>query len=166
MTSKIQGKKCDICGKPVFSNNSDHCRRCAVFVRCMDQRGIHADAAKKIKAHLKRHGFVCQYTRRKLNLTNPQSPFYFVFDHQIPGDERTVVLTFALLNEMKSDMTWKEFKYYLRQLYNNIFFGTPIIEKKLVYWARLLALNSARKSRLPKPLHFLTKNFDLPIHTN
>lgn len=146
-------RKCILCrSRRVFSPNSNHCLRCAHFIRCMDQRGIHAVAVKKILAHVKRRGFVCQYTGHPLNLTNPQSPFYFVFDHQIPGDDRTVVLTFALLNEMKSDMSWKEFKYYLRQIFNNIFNGTPIREKKLIYWARLLYLNLSRRARLPRPL--------------
>ncbi len=151
-TPKVQGKRCVICGKRVFSNNSDHCKRCALFLRCMDQRGIPAFAAQKIVDHVKHNGFVCQYTKTKLNLTDPKSPFYFVFDHQIPGDDTTIVLTFALLNEMKSDMSWKEFKYYLRQIINNILLGTPIRKKKLVYWVRLLHLNAARKARLPRPL--------------
>ena len=138
MIAKKSKKKCNICGRPVFSSNSDHCVRCARFVRCMDQRGIHTDAVKKILAHVRRHGFVCSYTKLKLDMENPQSPFYFVFDHMVPGDEKSAVLTFALLNEMKSDMTFKEFKYYLRQLFLNIFQHKKIRKKKLVYWARLI----------------------------
>ena len=136
MTKQAQ-KKCIICGKPVVSPNSNHCRRCAEFARHMDQRGIHAVAVKKIWAHVKRHGFVCYYTKTPLDMTNPQSPFYFVFDHMIPGDDTSVVLTFALYNEMKSDLTQKEFSYYVRQINNSLQFGTMIRKKKITHWVRL-----------------------------
>ena len=103
-------RKCDLCGKRTISPKSNHCRRCAHFTYCMNQRRIHKDAVKRIEDHVRRNGFVCEYTVIKLNLTDPKDPFYFSFDHMIPGDDRTVKLTFALLNEMKSDMTFEEFE--------------------------------------------------------
>ena len=130
-------KKCCICGRPVFSDRSDHCYRCHQFARRMNQRGIHALAVKNIWAHVRRHGYVCYYTKTPLEMTNPKSPWYFVFDHQIPGDDTTVVLTFALLNEMKSDLSWKEFRYYFRQLEKNDRTHTKIRKKRLIYWDRL-----------------------------
>ena len=72
-----------------------------------------------------------------LNMTDPKSPWYFVFDHMVPGDDTTVVLTFALLNEMKSDLGEKEFRYYVRQIARNFETGAKIRKKELVYWYRL-----------------------------
>ena len=105
----------------------------------MDQRGIHAVAVKNIWEHVRAftRGYVCYlYQNTFGRLTNPKSPWYFVFDHQIPGDDKTVVLTFALLNEMKSDLSWKEFRYYFRQLEKNDRTHAKIRKKKLAYWAR------------------------------
>ena len=129
-------KKCDLCGKRTFSPKSNHCRRCAHFTKSMNQRKIHKDAVKEIEDHVRRHGFVCQYTGRKLNLTDPKDPFYFSFDHMIPGG-KIVKLTFALLNEMKSDMTFEEFEYYIHQFDKCFTTGKPIIKKRLKYWFRL-----------------------------
>ena len=65
----------------------------------------------------------------------------YVFDHMIPGDNRKVVLTFALLNEMKSDMTLEEFRYYVLQFAEFFTTGAKIIPKKLKYWVRLGSKN-------------------------
>jgi hypothetical protein len=130
-------KKCVLCGRPVASPNSNHCLRCRDFTRRMNQRQIHKEAVKEIEDHVRRNGFVCQYTGHKLNMTDSKSPFYYVFDHMIPGDNRKVVLTFALLNEMKSDMTPEEFRYYILQFAKFFTTGAKIIQKKLKYWVRL-----------------------------
>jgi len=130
-------RKCDLCGKRTFSPKSNHCRRCAHFTKSMNQRQIHKDAVKEIEDHVRHRGFVCQYTGVKLNLTNPQDPFYFSFDHMIPGDGLTVKLTFVLLNEMKSDMTFQEFEYFILQFAKFFTTGQKIIKKKLKYWFRL-----------------------------
>ncbi len=131
-------RKCCICGKPVFTDHSNHCYRCYEFARRMDQRRIHADAVKRIWGHVRRHGYVCYYTKTVLDMTNPKSPFYFVFDHMIPGDDKTIVLTFALLNEMKSDMIPKEFWYYIRQFSKFDKTGAKIRKKRITHWQRLV----------------------------
>ena len=63
----------------------------------------------------------------------------------IPGDGRTVKLTFILLNEMKSDMTYEEFEYYILQFAKFFTTGQKIIKKKLKYWFRLLS--SGKRAR-------------------
>jgi hypothetical protein len=103
----------------------------------MNQRGIHAVAVKNIWEHVRRNGYVCYYTGTPLNMTDPRSPWYFVFDHMIPGDDTSVVLTFALYNEMKSDMTQKEFSYNVRQINNALQFGAKIRKKRITHWVRL-----------------------------
>ena len=130
-------RKCVLCGKRTLSPKSDHCLRCAHFTKSMNNRQIHKEVVKEIEDHVRRNGFVCQYTGMKLNLTDPKDPFYFSFDHMIPGNGQTVKLTFALLNEMKSDMTFKEFEYYILQFAKFFTTGNTIIKKKLKYWYRL-----------------------------
>jgi hypothetical protein len=86
---------------------------------------------------VRRHGFVCGYTGIALDLDNPKSPWYFEFDHETPGDKSKVVLTCALINEMKSDRTKEEFKYYVCQLAKCFTTGAKIRKRKLKYWYRL-----------------------------
>ena len=128
--------RCCICAHKVFSSHSIYCRRCYLFSRRMNQRGLHADAVKSIWKYVRKHGYVCYYTGIKLDMTDPTSPWYYVFDHRIPGDDRTVVLTFALLNEMKSDQTDKEFYYNVRQLFKNKYEGCKFRKKRLGHWQR------------------------------
>jgi hypothetical protein len=103
----------------------------------MNQRGLNALQVKIIWRYVKKYGYVCYYTKRRLDMKDPKSPWYFVFDHRIPGNDRTIVLTCALVNEMKSDMTDKEFKYYVHQLDKCFRTGAKIRARKLVYWQRL-----------------------------
>ena len=140
-STKKHFRKCDLCGKRTFSPKSPHCRRCAHFTDCMNNRQIHKDAVKAIEDHIRQHGFICQYTGLKLNLKDHKDPFYFSFDHMIPGDNKSVKLTFILLNEMKSDMTLEEFEYYILQFAKFFTTGKKIIKKKLKYWFRLSIRN-------------------------
>ena len=70
-------------------------------------------------------------------MKNPKSAWYYTFDHRIPGDDTSVVLTFALLNEMKSDLTDKEFKFNVHQLDKCFTTGAKFIKRKLSHWERL-----------------------------
>jgi hypothetical protein len=133
---KLTGKCC-ICGRAVYSDHSIYCRRCYLFSRRMNQRGIHAIAVKAIWNFVRKYGYVCYYTGEPLIMDNPKSEWYFTFDHRIPGNDTTVVLTCALVNEMKSDMTDKEFRYYVHQLDRCFQTGARIRKRRLIYWERL-----------------------------
>jgi hypothetical protein len=131
-------KKCWLCGKrPVYAPRARYCLRCYKFVYSMANRRINYGAAKKILKYVHGHGFVCEYTQTPLNMTDYKDPFYYEFDHTIPGDKREVALTFSLLNEMKSAMTFKEFKYYIGQFANFLRTGAPIKKRKLAHWSKL-----------------------------
>lgn len=41
---------------------------------------------------------------------------YLVFEHRIPGDEASVVVTCALVNRMKTNLTEEQFKNMVREL--------------------------------------------------
>ena len=72
-----------------------------------------------------------------LDLRNMKNPWYCVFDHWIPGDDRKIVLTSFLINDMKTELSASEFWYYVEQMYNHFKKHTKVIKKKPVYWFRL-----------------------------
>ena len=82
------------------------------------------------------YDYIDYYTGMKLNLNNTQSPWYLVFDHWIPRDPMKIVLTSAVVNTMKSDLTEKEFWYFIRQLANFYRNGSPVRKIKLAHWCR------------------------------
>jgi len=140
-SSDVHGKKCCNCGKPVYAPGAMYCYRCHEFAYNMDNRRINFEAAKKIWKHVHRCGFVCEYTGTPLNMTDYKDPFYYEFDHTFPGDKTKVALTFSLLNEMKSEMTLKEFKYYVGQFANFLRTGAKIKKRKLSRWFKLSPKN-------------------------
>jgi hypothetical protein len=97
--------------------------------------------------YLHTYGFVCYYTGMPLDLDDPQSPWYLVFDHWIPRDPRKIVVTSALVNRMKGDLMEKEFWYFIKQLANYYRYGTPVRKIKLAYWSRPYRLQENRKRK-------------------
>jgi hypothetical protein len=142
--------RCCICGRKVFSSHSIYCLRCFEFVRCMNQRGVHPVAVKRILRHVHQNGFVCEYTGIELDMKNPKSGWYFEFDHRIPGDDKTVTLTFALFNEMKSVLALNELKTFVKSLADFWQTGAPVKKIRLRYWQqrgphlKMILLNLAR----------------------
>jgi hypothetical protein len=73
-----------------------------------------------------------------LELYDASSPWYCVFDHWTPHHPGKVVITSALINQMKSDLTEEEFWYYVKQLADFKEKGTKVHKRKLAYWYRLV----------------------------
>ena len=132
-----RGNKCDLCGRPVFNVHAKYCLRCSHFAHRLELQGFGKKTVEDILDHVRRRGFTCFYTGMPLDMTDDRSPWYGVFDRVTPGDPSKVVLTSALFNEMKSDLSIKEFWYYIRQLANYKRYHSKIRKKKLVYWYRL-----------------------------
>ena len=135
--NKRLGKKCCICNRPVFNIRSKYCLRCSRFNHRMELKGFSPQAVEKIREHIRTKGYVCTYTGLELDMENDRSPWYGVFDYCLPHDKSQVVLTCALFNEMKSDLTINEFWYYIRQLANYKRYHLKVKKKKPHYWARL-----------------------------
>lgn len=136
-TSRKMKGKCCICNKKVFSDHSIYCLRCHKFCKRMNQRGLNAKQVKAIWNYVRKYGYVCYYTGMELEMDDFHSPYFYVFDHRIPGDDTTLVLTCALVNEMKSDTTDKEFRYNVHQLDKCFRTGAKFRKRKLIYWQRL-----------------------------
>ena len=68
---------------------------------------------------------------------NPKDPRYVTFDHRTPRKEGDIVLAAAAINDMKSDMSEREFRSMVAQLAER-FSGGMFEEKafKLKFWKR------------------------------
>jgi hypothetical protein len=94
----------------------------------------------------KNRGYYCFYTEMKLNVFKESDPYFLEFDHVVPGDPRKIVMTSAWFNELKGDLTIKEFMGSVVQLFNYWFKGIKIKKKKFRYWYRLIQKISRRRS--------------------
>lgn len=92
--------------------------------------------SKAIWDYIRKNGYVCYYTGMRLDLEDPKSPWYLVFDHCTPQDPKKVVITSFLLNDMKSDLTENEFWYIIGQLADFRRKGTSVRKIKLKYFKR------------------------------
>jgi hypothetical protein len=130
-------KKCPLCGKRVSRKHFTYCPDCSLFVARLHGSHLSPQAKQSILDYVHKHGFVCFYTGMLLDLRNMKNPWYCVFDHWIPGDDRKIVLTSFLINDMKTELSASEFWYYVEQMYNHFKKHTKVIKKKPVYWFRL-----------------------------
>jgi ribosomal protein L37E len=137
MPNKIT-KKCCKCGKRAKSPRSFYCESCAHLRDRMLSEHMHHEAVESVWEYIGKYGKKCFYTKIDLELKNTRSPWYLVFDHWIPNDNRRVVITAALINEMKSDLTEDEFWYYVTQLAEHMLYHADVRKKKLSYWYRLI----------------------------
>lgn len=131
-------RKCCVCGASFYPAvyNQKYCHRCAELIWRMEIKKYPASTKKQVLDYIREHGYVCYYTGMKLD-HDPRSPWYAVLDHWMPGNPKKVVLTSALFNSMKTDLTEREFWYYIEQLYNHYKKHTKVIKKWPIYWFRL-----------------------------
>ena len=106
----------------------------------MKARQFQPRVVKNIWEYVRKYGYVCYYTGMALDLDDPRNAFYCVFDHWAPHDPNKIVITSALINGMKSDLSEKEFWYYMRALANYKRNHIPVRKRKLVFWDHHYAL--------------------------
>jgi hypothetical protein len=138
MPKKMTGKCC-ICGKPVFSPRSIYCRPHSHFSARMSDERFSPKTREALWKYVRKHGFTCFYTGQEgLDVFDKSSPYFLEFDHVIPGDPRRIVITSAWFNEMKGDLSIREFKRSNVQLYNYWTKGIKIKKMNFRYWFRLI----------------------------
>ena len=146
-----------MCGKRVFSIRSIYCRECSHFSARMSDERFSPETREQLWNYVRRDkGFFCQYTGIKLDVFDYTSPWFLEFDHLMPHDPKTIVITSAWLNEMKGDLTIKELKGSVARLFNYWFKGIKIRKIKLHFWYRLNPeISGKRKFRrhVPNALH-------------
>jgi hypothetical protein len=129
-------KACAGCRRAAALKGRKFCARCARLAFRMKHDRLFRESMEGIWDYLRKYGYVCYYTQMTLVTDDPKSPWYLVFDHWMPRDPRKIVITSALVNEMKSDLTEDEFWYFIRQLANFYRKGSVVRKRKLVYWSR------------------------------
>ncbi|MBF0570341.1 MAG: hypothetical protein HQL12_00570 [Candidatus Omnitrophica bacterium] len=134
--SSTGDKVCAGCWRAPALKGRKFCARCARIAFRMKHDRLFRECINEIWDYVRKYGFVCYYTGMPLELDDPKSPWYLVFDHWMPRDPRKIVITSSLLNEMKSDLTEKEFWYFIRQLANFRRHGSVVRKRKLAYWCR------------------------------
>jgi len=139
-------KKCCMCGHRVLTQRSRYCPVCSRFAFRMKARQFPPWVVKKIWEYVRTFGYVCYYTGMALDMSDPRSPWYCVFDHWAPHSLSKIVITSALINDMKSDLSENEFWFYVRALANFKRNHIPVQKRKLVFWDHHYALPSGEKS--------------------
>ena len=120
---------CTICGHPTFPG-SIYCPVCRSFVYSRWEVAARAAALKRAWNE-KLQAFLCYYTGLPLNVTDPKSPWYLVFDHLIPGQKGNLVACAFWVNAMKTFLTEKEFRAVIHSLTEHLRHGTPF-DKSLI----------------------------------
>ena len=133
----IEGEKvCVGCAQAAALKGRVYCAKCARIAYRMKRARFPRKAMNGVWKYIRKYGYICYYTGIKLNLDDPQNPWYLVFDHWKPRDPRKIVITSSLINRMKTDLTEEEFWYFIRQLANYYRKGTVVKKRKLSYWYR------------------------------
>ena len=117
----VNVEECVICGgEPVPW--SYYCPRCRRLMLIRNTTTRHLVRAMKEAWSAEEDGFVCRHTGVRVDDDKPRSPWYISFDHSVPRDDDTLVVTAWWVNVMKSALSeeefWKvvgEFDRYLRE---------------------------------------------------
>ena len=127
--------QCRGCHKRILLRHEKYCPTCALLLVRLRNNDISAKFRKAIWAYLRKHGFKCYYTGMPLEIDDITSPWYLVFGRQSTlENDRTIVITSALLNEMKSQLSEKGFWYYVLALDNHRRKHLKVKKIPLVNW--------------------------------
>jgi hypothetical protein len=130
---------CAVCGGSLHHPLATYCKRCKKMIDRVDMRGKPNKKArvKALKKAWDGECFRCYYTGVKLVEDNWRNPRYITFDHLTPRKEDDIVIVAAAINDMKSDMSDREFRKMVLQLANKLN-GGQFDEKafKLKHWKR------------------------------
>jgi hypothetical protein len=125
-----------------------YCPRCRKFVYRAGNKAAHV-LALILDYDPVTDTFRCHYTKIVLEEKDSKSPRYLTFDHVVPGggEKGNLVLTFALYNEGKTDMTDDEHVAFCREVvraHDGGKFDENVL--KLKYWLRMARLRMARRA--------------------
>ena len=134
--------KCVICDTVLRHSLAKYCTRCKNIIARVETHGK-ADVAaleKVLKDSWDKESecFRCRYSRIRLADNNPEDPRYITFDRLVPRKEGELVVTAAIIHDMKSHMSVDEFKEMVCQLAKHFENGMPIDETifKLKHYRR------------------------------
>ena len=114
---------CIVCARPPFPG-SIYCPTCRGIIFSRWEIAARAAALKK-SWDPKRQAYICYYTGAVLDVSDPNSPWFIVFDHLIPGQKGNLVACAAWINAMKTYLTESEFRAVIHSLAEHMRHGTP-----------------------------------------
>jgi hypothetical protein len=128
--------ECDVCHLRV-AGDAWRCDRCRKLYKRGDARKLpdgtpwKIDRPARLKAMRRQwdpriKAFRCAYTN--LPLTSDYGPLHATWEHRKPGDPSSVVLVAWLVNDMKTDLSERDFKKMIRALAAH-FAGTKRFQK-------------------------------------
>jgi hypothetical protein len=117
-------KICSICSRKLKNNRLTYCQDgCGALIKRANggkSKEEREQRRKAVKTSWKDGAFRCYYTELELVIqkNKSESPFYFTFDHLMPGNTNRIVACAQYINDVKSDTTKNEFKHNIVQLAN------------------------------------------------
>ena len=137
--SAVKNTLCSICGKVIAHvySRTKYCRLCARYMIRMKEDKLPPETIKEVCDYIHENGYKCYYTGMMLEVNDSSSPWYCVLDHWKPHDQAKVVLTSAVFNDMKSDLSEEEFWYYIEALADYKQKNKPVPKRQPIYWYRL-----------------------------
>ena len=134
--------KCVVCDAVLRHSLAKYCTRCGNILGKVESRGK-VDIAPRVKAlrdswDKESESFRCHYCGIQLVDNNPRDPRYITFDHLTPRKEGELVITAAIIKDMKSDLSADEFETIVNQLAKHFEDGSEVEEKifKLKHYKR------------------------------
>jgi len=103
---------CHGCGKKILLSHSRYCPDCVILDYRLHAENIPEEARKVFWAYIRKYGRRCYYSNVSLEIDDTTSPWYLVFSHPNTKDKTRIFPAAALVNEMKTGLNKKEFKYY------------------------------------------------------
>lgn len=118
--------KCIVCGYELNNPQALYCARCRKIVSRINPRRKHNRQARirALQQSWDGESFRCFYTGVRLVEDNSRDPRYLTFDHRTPRQEDDIVIVASAINDMKSDMSDREFRKVVLQLANKLNGGT------------------------------------------
>jgi len=133
-------RECVVCGG-VALLHSMCCARCRGFALTNKYKEIKARrVALKLAWSKKDNGFLCYYSGMVLEEKETRSPWYLTFDHRVPKDKATIVVSSFIFNVMKTDTTEVEFKAFVKELARHWNRSLPFRKKMVEFtlWHRVI----------------------------
>jgi len=111
MENALIQHQCAACSSPRHCR-AYCCRRCKKLIDRIDIRAKHNKQARleALKKSWDGTCFRCHYTGWQLDVADSKSPYYLTWEHRTPRDELDVVVTAAIINDMKADLAEDEFR--------------------------------------------------------
>jgi hypothetical protein len=131
-------KLCRVCERYPVVEHPMYCPRCLRLVKRTTGASEYEQAAALKKAYSRElDTFLCHHLGVPLDLFDWTGPYYLWFDHLVPRQKGTLVVSSALANRMKTDTDEQEWHAYYRML-DIAMHGGVFEREKLTfkYWKR------------------------------